>query len=99
MCAARYQPVLTHPQDFINTVKLDEVIFGKMFPCSSGNFQQFPLFFFFPPGREISFDLFSAEFTKLDSEYRETVGSCFSENSVVKSRSLQDFVEGELTSN
>lgn len=59
----------------------------------------FLFFFFFPPGREISFDLFSAEFTKLDSEYRETVGSCFSENSVVKSRSLQDFVEGELTSN
>lgn len=64
-------------------------------PAISNSF----LFFFFPPGREISFDLFSAEFTKLDSEYRETVGSCFSENSVVKSRSLQDFVEGELTSN
>ena len=82
MCASRYQPVLTHPQDFINTVKLDEVIFGKMFLCSSGNFQQF----FFTPGRGISFDLFSAELTKLDSEYHETVGSCFSKNSVVKSR-------------
>ena len=55
--------------------------------------------FFFSPGREISFDLFSAEFTKLDSEYWETVGSCFSENSVVESRWLQDLVEGELTSN
>ena len=55
--------------------------------------------FFFTPGRGISFDLFSAELTKLDSEYHETVGSCFSENSVVKSRWLQDLVAVELTSN